>query len=153
MATLKSKQTSIATVRKHLRTVASLPTSLPFHYPLPLNLNVCECVHRRPGNPKSTCYSVLRIRILTPGSGMGKKSRSGFGMNIPDHISESLETIFRVKTTLHSLMRIRIRDPGSGIFLTLDPVSVMEKFGSGCVADPRCLSRIRNTAFISLFLR
>jgi hypothetical protein len=28
----------------------------------------------------------------TPGSGMGKKSRSG--MNIPDHISESLETIF-----------------------------------------------------------
>jgi hypothetical protein len=35
-ATLKSKQTSIATVRKHLRTVASLPTRLPFHYPLPL---------------------------------------------------------------------------------------------------------------------
>jgi hypothetical protein len=29
---------------------------------------------------------------LDPGSGMGKKSRSG--MNIPDHISESLETIF-----------------------------------------------------------
>jgi hypothetical protein len=36
-ATLKSKQTPIATVRKHLRTVASLPTPLPFHYPLPLN--------------------------------------------------------------------------------------------------------------------
>jgi len=36
-AILKSKQTSIATVRKHLRTVASLPTPLPFHYPLPLN--------------------------------------------------------------------------------------------------------------------
>jgi hypothetical protein len=32
---------------------------------------------------------------LDPGSGMGKKSRSG--MNIPDHISESLETIFSVK--------------------------------------------------------
>ncbi len=31
MATLKSKQTSIATVRKHLRTVASLPTSHTFH--------------------------------------------------------------------------------------------------------------------------
>jgi hypothetical protein len=28
---------------------------------------------------------------------MGKKSRSGSGMDIPDHISESLETIFRVK--------------------------------------------------------
>jgi hypothetical protein len=37
-ATLKSKQTSIATVRKHLRTVASLPTPLSFHYPLPLRL-------------------------------------------------------------------------------------------------------------------
>jgi hypothetical protein len=29
-----------------------------------------------------------------PGSGMSKKSRSGSGMNIPDHISERLETIF-----------------------------------------------------------
>jgi hypothetical protein len=37
-ATLKSKQTSIAIVRKHLRTVASLPTPLPFHYPQPLSL-------------------------------------------------------------------------------------------------------------------
>jgi hypothetical protein len=25
--------------------------------------------------------------FLTPGSGMGKKSRSGSGMNIPDHVS------------------------------------------------------------------
>jgi len=43
-------------------------------------------------------------------------------MNIPDHISESLETIFWVKY-LNSLIRIRIRnlfDPGSG----------MEKLGS-----------------------
>ncbi len=31
---------------------------------------------------------------LDPGSGMGKKSGSGSGMNNPDHISESLETIF-----------------------------------------------------------
>jgi hypothetical protein len=30
---------------------------------------------------------------------MGKKSRSGSGMFIPDDISESLETIFRVKNT------------------------------------------------------
>jgi hypothetical protein len=35
--------------------------------------------------------------FLTPGSWLGKKSRSGSGMNIPDHISESLETIFWVK--------------------------------------------------------
>jgi hypothetical protein len=38
--------------------------------------------------------TVLRIRIrsgafLTPGSGKGKKSRSGSGMKISDHISES----------------------------------------------------------------
>ncbi len=32
--------------------------------------------------------------FLTLGSDMGKKSGSGFGMNNPDHISESLETIF-----------------------------------------------------------
>jgi hypothetical protein len=30
--------------------------------------------------------------FLTPGSGMGKKMRSWSGMNISDHISESLET-------------------------------------------------------------
>ncbi len=28
---------------------------------------------------------------------MGKKSRSGSGMNIPEHISERLETIFGIK--------------------------------------------------------
>ncbi len=46
-------------------------------------------------------HAVLRIRIRDPvpfwpldlGSGMGKKSGSGSGMNSPDHISESLETI------------------------------------------------------------
>ncbi len=35
-ATLKSKQTSIATVRYHLLPVAFLLTPLIFHYPLPL---------------------------------------------------------------------------------------------------------------------
>jgi hypothetical protein len=44
--------------------------------------------------------------FLIPGSGMGKKSKSVSGMNIPDQISESLETIFWVKI-LNSLMRIR----------------------------------------------
>ncbi len=46
--------------------------------------------------------SVLRIRIrdpvpfwpLDPGSGMGKKSGSGSGMNNPDQVSESLKIIF-----------------------------------------------------------
>jgi hypothetical protein len=50
---------------------------------------------------------------------MGKKSGSGSGMNNPDHISESLETIFWVK----------IRQ-----FFDMDPRSVVRdktKFGSG----------------------
>jgi hypothetical protein len=34
---------------------------------------------------------------LDPGFKMGKKSRSGSGMNIPEHISERLETIFGIK--------------------------------------------------------
>ncbi len=36
---------------------------------------------------------------VDPLSGMGKRSRSGSGMNIPDHISESLDTISWVKIT------------------------------------------------------
>jgi hypothetical protein len=52
--------------------------------------------------------------FLTPESGMGKKS--GSGLNNPDHISESLKTIFWVK-----ILKFLDPDPGSGIFLTLDP--------------------------------
>jgi hypothetical protein len=35
--------------------------------------------------------------FLTPGSGMGKKSGSGSGINHPDHIYECLEIIFWVE--------------------------------------------------------
>jgi hypothetical protein len=57
---------------------------------------------------------------------MGKKSRSGSGMNIPDHISESLETIFGLK-----ILKFFDADlDGSGIFLTLYTGSVMEKIRS-----------------------
>jgi hypothetical protein len=59
----------------------------------------------------------LRIGInQCCGSGMVKKS--GSGMNIQDHISESLGNNFLGSKYLNSLMRIRIRDlfdPGSGI--------------------------------------
>jgi hypothetical protein len=41
-------------------------------------------------------------------------------MNIPDHISERLETIFEL--TIHKILLC-----GSGIFLTLDPASGMDK--------------------------
>jgi hypothetical protein len=61
---------------------------------------------------------VLRIQIrdpvpfLTPGSGIGKKSGSGSGMNNRDHISERLETIYKVK-----ILKFFFADPdlGSGI--------------------------------------
>jgi hypothetical protein len=50
--------------------------------------------------------------FLTPGTGMGNKSApvSGSGMNSPDHISESLETIFWVK-----ILQFFDADPGYGI--------------------------------------
>jgi hypothetical protein len=50
---------------------------------------------------------------------MGKQSTSGSGMNNPDHISESLETVFWVKVLKFfdadpgsEMEKIRIRDPG-----------------------------------------
>jgi hypothetical protein len=52
-----------------------------------------------------------------PGTGIGKKSGSESGKNNPDHISESLESIFWVKI-LKLLMRTRhpgwkkFEDPG-----------------------------------------
>ncbi len=50
--------------------------------------------------------------FLTPGSGMGKNSRSRFRDEHFGYISESLKTIFWLETVL----RIRIRDPGLGAF-------------------------------------
>jgi hypothetical protein len=62
--------------------------------------------------------------FLTPGSG---KSVSETGMNNPDHISDSLETIFWVKILKFfdadpgsGMGKIRIRDPKSGINIS-DP--------------------------------
>jgi hypothetical protein len=46
---------------------------------------------------------------------MGKKSRSGSGMNIPGHIPESLEKFFGSK-----VFKFFGADPGSRKFLTLD---------------------------------
>jgi hypothetical protein len=55
---------------------------------------------------------------------MGKKPRSGSGINIPGgHISKRLETIFWVKI-LKFFMQMRIREP-------FGPGSGKEKFGSG----------------------
>jgi hypothetical protein len=76
--------------------------------------------------------AVLRILdpvlFLTPGSGigMGKKSISGSGLIIPDHISESLELFYVVLKTLKFFVADQVS--GSGNFLTLDPVSGIENF-------------------------
>jgi hypothetical protein len=59
--------------------------------------------------------------FLTPGTGMGEKSGSGSGINNPDHISDSLETIFWVK-----ILNLFDGDPG------------WNKFGSGInIPDPQ----------------
>jgi hypothetical protein len=57
--------------------------------------------------------------FLTPGSGMGRKSASGSGMNNPDNIFWSLETIFWVQILKFcdgqfgsGMKKSRIRDPG-----------------------------------------
>jgi hypothetical protein len=44
-------------------------------------------------------FALFALWILDPGCGMGKNPDPGSGMNIPDQISESLETIFWVKNT------------------------------------------------------
>jgi hypothetical protein len=77
--------------------------------------------------------------FLTPASGMGKKSGSGSWMNNPDHISDSLETIFWGLKYLNSL--IQIRDPG----WKSDPV--WKKFVSGInIPDPQdCFLYGKNT--------
>jgi hypothetical protein len=72
-------------------------------------------------------------------------------MNIPDHISESLETIFGVKTLKFFDAD---PDPGSKIFLTMDLGSWMEKFGSGIKKKPDLQHRVghKKTVFtFSLF--
>jgi hypothetical protein len=53
---------------------------------------------------------------------MDKKSRSGSGMKISDHISEILETIFLVK-----ILKFFDADPDSGSGILFDPGSGMEK--------------------------
>jgi hypothetical protein len=57
------------------------------------------------------------------------KNPVGFGMNIPDHFSESLETVFR--------------DPGSGIFLIRDPGWKNSDLGAGGlnIRDPQHWSK------------
>ncbi len=94
---------------------------------------------------QSTKQAVLRIRIpgsgafLTPGRGRVQNQDpdpSGSVTNIPDLISESLETIFWVKI-------IKFFDADPGIFVTLDPGQ--KKFGIN-VPDPLTVALRPGTA-------
>ncbi len=69
--------------------------------------------------------------FLTPGSGMGERSGSGSRMNNPDHISESLETIFGDPGCEKFGSGMENSDPG------------WKKFGSGInILDPQHCSRV-----------
>ncbi len=71
---------------------------------------------RRPCKVTNSVADPGAVVFLTPGSGMGKKSRSRSGMNIPYHISESLKQLCDVDPDPGSFWpwirdrKIRIRD-------------------------------------------
>ncbi len=67
-ATLKSKQTSIATVRYPILTVAFFPNPLLFHYPLPLRKVVCNSTALLPS---------LRVTLAVKWNGVGAAGLSG----------------------------------------------------------------------------
>ncbi len=74
--------------------------------------------------------------FLTPGSGMEKNPDPGFGVNIQDHFSWILETIFQLK--IFKFFDADL-DPGSAIFLTWirDPGWKNSDPGSGInITDP-----------------
>ncbi len=73
-------------------------------------------------DPGSGAFLTPESGIWNPGSGMGKKSRSGSTMNILDHISESLETIFWIK-----ILKFFDADADPGSDNLFDPGSGMEK--------------------------
>jgi hypothetical protein len=61
------------------------------------------------------------LRIRDPGWVKNLDPRSGSGMNNPDHISESLETIFWVK-----ILKFFDADPGS----EMEKIAVLKNFSS-----------------------
>ncbi len=93
------------------------PEKISLYFPVPDSLLLCG------SGPGRWSYSFIHHYpflccgsgiFLTPRSGKGKKS--GSGMNIPDHISECLETIFGGLKYFNSSMRIwDEKNPGSGM--------------------------------------
>jgi hypothetical protein len=72
---------------------------------------------------------------------MGKKSGYGSGMNNPDHISESLETICYVK-----ILKFFYADPGSREKKFESGIQDGKKFGSGIkIPDPQHWTRLKKS--------
>ncbi len=94
----------------------SLRSSVPIsHIALEITWGVCLAL-------RMWIRDAVLFWSVDHGSGMGKKSGYGSGINNPDHISESLETMYWVKISyVNSLMLIR--DPGWKKFVSgiLDP--------------------------------
>ncbi len=67
---------------------------------------------------------------MTPGSGMGRKLASGSGMNNPDHIFLSLETIFFCFLGV-KILKFFDEDPGSGMETVRIRDPGWKKVGSG----------------------
>jgi hypothetical protein len=107
---------------------------------LAVKLSICsdhkKCI-------SSLLKSSLRIRI--PGSEMEKTPDPGSGINIQDHISEILVTIFWVKNTVLKFF-VADSDPVSGT-IPFSPGSVMEKFGSEKTSWTAALVKIFFTAW------
>ncbi len=79
--------------------------------------------------PSNVLYSIIITSNVADPGWVNKNNQDpypGSGMNIPDHNSESLETVFW-------LSKLKFFDadpvPGSGIFLTRDPGSGMKICG------------------------
>ncbi len=80
---------------------------------------------------------------LDPGSGMGRKSASGSGMNNPDHIFKSLETILLIFLGSKYLISLwgsgildgDISDPGSG----MDKIRIRDKHPGSATLFMACI--------------
>jgi hypothetical protein len=80
------------------------------------------------GDPISGITGLFDPWIRDPGWVKNQDSLSE--MNVLNHISESLESIFGLK-----ILKFFDADPGSGILLTLDPGSGIEREGSGILIN------------------
>ncbi len=106
-----------------------------YRFHIVMYLQQCLCLDTQENLLR--CKDFFSVADADPaGSGLGKKSRSGSGINISDHISESSETIVWVKI-------LKFFDANPGIFLTLDPGWVPDPHNTGFFVLPSILYTVR----------